>query len=252
MTQFEFSESAIDESAMSFGVDIRPEIIIQNEKDNISLFYDWASREYPELFEQLLLSPSQFKIQKSFEFPGKGSAVIDTLILTKRGPVLRFPEKLSALQEEISIPNKREVFEGCLKRFLTLFSNHDAVRVGVVWELVFNTQKMNSCELLATRINGYPQDALDELNLKLRYIREGKNISITLANVRAVRQSIDPNTGAVIKMEPSFYGIQVKLDINNTDMSNPIDGDRIAGVISFAIDFRNTELMNFLNGGAVS
>lgn len=79
---FKFSRAKIDEHTIKVGVDIRP--VIECKLDRVKLF-DVGQKlvdKYPNLFESLVQSPTEFLIRKKFVFPGKGEVDLPTLAIT--------------------------------------------------------------------------------------------------------------------------------------------------------------------------
>jgi hypothetical protein len=248
MTAFELAFSQVDQFTEQYGIDIRPVIQVWEEKERLQNFFAWTCSKYPGLFEKLEMSQREFQIKKLFQFPGKGQVELPTMTLTARGPVIIFHHKLSVFKEEISWDNPDRIFQDCLVQFCRTLPTHKPVRVGLVSELVFNTGDANACGLLASCMPRFRNTNPSDVFLTLKYKRDGKNINIHLQPVQAVQVQPAASGGAP-PPGVRHYGLQVKLDINNEDITRPLDQEQIAGILYFARAYAKNDLLPLLNGG---
>ena len=229
---YEFSKNRIDEHTIKVGVDIRPVIECQKLVD-----------KYPNQFESLVQSPTEFQIRKKFIFPGKGEADLTTLAITPRGVVFIFPQILSLFQEEILLNNIDEVALDGLKIFRGSFGGKIICRVGFVNEYIFNTGQMESTELVCSRFTKIKVPPNGEIVLNTNFPDENYNRKIRLQPVQKIEK--DPNVGV---NQFCSYGVQVVVDFNNRDMSKDLDEDRILGILHRAKQYNEKDLYDFLNG----
>mgnify|MGYP001574160240 CR=1 FL=1 len=240
---FKFSQTKIDEHTIKVGVDIRP--VIECKLDRVKLF-DVGQKlvdKYPNLFESLVQSPTEFLIRKKFIFPGKGEIDLPTLAITPRGVVFIFPQILSMFEEEIKLNNIDDVSLDGLKIFRGSFPGKIFCRVGLVNEYVFNTGHMDSTELICSRFTKIKVPHNGEIFLSINRPDDDYNRKIQLKAVQKTEKN--PDIPGVDQVQA--YGVQVIVDFNNRDMSKDLDDDRILGILHKARQFNSKELYDFLN-----
>ncbi|MBN2183344.1 MAG: hypothetical protein JW715_15650 [Sedimentisphaerales bacterium] len=241
---FSFSKTRIDEHTIKVGVDIRP--VIEPKLDRVKLF-DVGQKlvdKYPNLFESLVQSPTEFLIRKKFVFPGKGEVDLPTLAITPRGVVFIFPQRLSLFQEEIQLNNIDDVSLDGLKIFRGSFAGKMFCRVGLVNEYIFDTGQIESTELVCSRFTKVKVPQNGEIVLNINRPDDDYNKKIQLKPVQKIER--DPNIPGVDQV--SSYGVQVVVDFNNRDMSNDLDENHILGILHKGKQYNNNELYDFLNG----
>lgn len=240
---FKFSQTKIDEHTIKVGVDIRP--VIECKLDRVKLF-DVGQKlvdKYPNLFESLVQSPTEFLIRKKFIFPGKGEIDLPTLAITPRGVVFIFPQILSMFEEEIKLNNIDDVSLDGLKIFRGSFPGKIFCRVGLVNEYVFNTGPMDSRKLICSRFTKINVPHNGEIFLSVNRPDDDYNRKIQLKAVQKTEKNPDiPGFDQV-----QSYGVQVIVDFNNRDMSKDLADDRILGILHKARQYNNKELYDFLN-----
>lgn len=240
---YTFSKNKIDEHTIKVGVDIRP--VIECKLDRVKLF-DVGQKlvdKYPNQFESLVQSPTEFQIRKKFIFPGKGEADLTTLAITPRGVVFIFPQILSLFQEEILLNNIDDVTLDGLKIFRGSFGGKIFCRVGFVNEYIFNTGQIESTELVCARFTKIKIPSNGEIILNTNFPNDDYNRKIQLQPVQKIER--DHNIG----MEQlRSYGVQVIVDFNNREMSNDLNEDKILGILHNARQYNANELYDFLNG----
>ena len=244
---FKFSKAKIDEHTIKVGVDIRP--VIECKLDRVKLF-DVGQKlvdNYPNLFESLVQSPTEFLIRKKFIFPGKGEADLPTLAITPRGVVFIFPQILSMFQEEITLNSIDDVSLDGLKIFRGSFPGKIICRVGLVNEYIFNTGPMDSTKLICSRFTKVNVPHNGEIFLSINRPDDDYNRKIQLKAVQKIEKN--PDIPSVDQVQS--YGVQVIVDFNNRDMSKDLDDDRILGVLHKARQFNDKELYDFLNVSCV-
>ena len=241
---FKFTKSKIDEHTIKVGVDIRP--VIETKLDRVKLF-DVGQKlvdKYPNLFESLVQSPTEFLIRKKFLFPGKGEAELTTLAITPRGVVFIFPQRLSIFQEEVQLNNIDDVSLDGLKIFRGSFAGKMFCRVGFVNEYIFDTGQFESTELVCSRFTKIKVPQNGEIILNINCPDDDYNRKVQLKPVQKIER--DPNIPDIEQVRS--YGVQVVVDYNNRDMSKDLDEDKILGILHKGRQYNNKELYDFLNG----
>jgi hypothetical protein len=242
---FKFTKNSIDDYTEKIGVDVRPTIEIGLEQVRITEFYRTVSKKYPDLFESLLMGPTEFAIQKKLIFPGKGEATVPTFSLSNRGPVFMVPRKISALDVETDLPPIADRIVEILKDFRGGFPQCHILRVGVVHEYVFDCSPADSVQLIATRFTRV--GAVSEITVVFNKPRGGFNRLFTISPmIKRLAQPGAPPTAE--PTEPAGYGVKVTVDFNNADMTKPLERDGICGLLAEARDFHEKEAFDILNG----
>lgn len=241
---FKFSKSKIDEHTEKVGADIRP--VIECKLDQEKLFHIGKELrdKYPNLFESLVQSPTEFNIRKKFIFPGKGEADLLTLAVTPRGVVFVFPRILSIFEEEIQLNNIRDISLDGLKIFRETFPGKVICRVGLVNEYIFNTGPEQSIDLVCKRFTKVVIPPNGEIVLSINRPDDDYNRKIQLQPVLKVEKVPEiPD-----RQQIQSYGVKVVVDFNNRDMSKNLDDDKILSIIHRAQQYNEKELYDFLNG----
>jgi len=241
---FKFSKNKIDEHTEKVGVDIRP--VIECKLDRVKLF-DIGQKlvdKYPNLFESLVQSPTDFHIKKKFIFPGKGEADLLTLAITPRGVVFIFPRRSSVFEEDIIQNNMQDITLDGLRIFRETFPGRIICRVGLVNEYIFNTGPVESIELVCARFTKLTIPSNGEILIKVNYPDDDYNRKIELEPVRKI-ESVPEMPG---RQQVQSYGIKVVVDFNNRDMNQNLDDDKILGILHKARQYNEKELYDFLNG----
>ena len=241
---FKFSDRNIDEHTEKVGVDIRP--VIECKLDRVKLF-DIGQKlvdKYPNLFESLVQSPTEFHIRKKFILPGKGEADLLTLAITPRGVVFVFPRRLGVFEEDIQLDNIRDISLSGLKIFRETFPGKIICRVGLVNEYIFDTGPEPSIDVVCKRFTRVTVPSNGEIALTINRPDDDYNRKIQLQPVlklEKVPEMLD-------KQQIRSYGVKVVVDFNNRDMSQNLGDDKILGIIHKAQEYNEKELYEFLNG----
>ena len=243
---FKFSKSRIDEHTEKVGVDIRP--VIECKLDRVKLF-DIGQKlvdRYPNLFESLVQSPTEFHIRKKFIFPGKGEADLLTLAITPRGVVFVFPRRSSVFEEEILQNNIQDVSLDGLRIFRETFPGRIICRVGIVNEYIFNTGPVESTELVCSRFTKLSVPANGEIILNINRPDDDHNKKIQLQPVQKIERVPEMSDREQVRS----YGVKVVVDFNNRDMSQNLTEDKIVAILHRARQYNDKELYDFLNASS--
>jgi hypothetical protein len=243
---FKFSRTKVDEHIEKVGVDIRP--VIECKLDRVKLF-DLGQKlvdKYPNIFESLVQSPTDFHIRKKFIFPGKGEVDLVTLAITPRGVVFIFPRRLSIFEEDISQNNMQDISLDGLKIFRGTFPGRIICRVGLVNEYIFNTGPVESTDLVCSRFTKVSVPSSGEIILNINCPDDDHNRKIQLQAV----QKLERVPEIPDKQQVRSYGVKVVVDFNNRDMSQNLDDGRILEILHKARQYNEKELYDFLNGSS--
>ncbi|MHC4743214.1 MAG: hypothetical protein ACYS8Z_14965 [Planctomycetota bacterium] len=243
---YEFATDLISQHVVKYGVQIQPGIGLADEKMKLQDYCNWLIEQAPEAFETLLLGPNQLRVQKNFALPNKRRIDMPTFVLTPRGPVFAFPERIYVDQpQDIELDDKDKIFRKALDELRARFSDRIVGRVGVVHELVFDTGQFNSLEIIASNFkNDVWREQIKNLNLHLEIPREGKNINIDIKPTQVMHNRGGPMPDP---QRETMYGIMVNVDINNRQIKGDLPKSEVNDILAFAADYVPEELIRFLN-----
>ncbi|MCK4292377.1 MAG: hypothetical protein KAY65_04215 [Planctomycetes bacterium] len=243
---YEFSTDNISQHVVKYGMHIQPMIVLKDEKTKLQDYCNWLIEQFPEVFETLLSGPNQLRVQKNFVVSGNKRVDMPTFILTGRGPLFTFPERLYIDQpQDVDIPQKDKIFRKALDELRTRFSDRAVRRVGVIHELVFDTGQIDSLEIIASNLkNDVWKDKISNLNIRLETPKEGKNINLEIRPTRVMRAG---KGDASMPEQNMLFGIIVNVDINNRQIKPDLTKAEINDILTFAGDYVPEELIRFLN-----
>ena len=66
MDRLRLSQDDVVHHTASIGLDIHPPIDMKNERTRLTLFFEDAREKWPELYEQLIVGETEFRISKPF------------------------------------------------------------------------------------------------------------------------------------------------------------------------------------------
>lgn len=241
-----FDKENISQHVVKFGVDIRPTIVLKEDKTKLQEYCNWLIEQYPEAFETLLVGPKQLRVQKNFLLPNTKRVEMPTFVLTNRGPVFTFPERIYLDEvQNLDIAQKDKIFRKALDELRIKFVGRRIMRVGVVHELVFNTGEINSVEIIASNLkNDIWKERIRNLSIRLETPREGKNINLEIRPTQLRRMG---RGGGNAHAQNIGFGIIVNVDINNQQIKDDLTKAEVGDIVTFANDYVPEELINFLN-----
>jgi hypothetical protein len=240
-----FNTEHISQHIVKYGVDVRPAIQPDQEKAKLQDYGNWLIEQFPVVFETLLSGPKQLQIQGTFILADGKRAQFPTFILTTRGPVFTFPERLFIAQpHDIEIPDKNKIFRKALDELRTRFADRMVPRIGVVNEIVFDTGQFNSLDIIASNLrNEVWKEKIKNLRIILEVPTEGKNVNIEIRPTYLKPANRTTNLPA----EDMKFGIIVNVDINNQQANDDLEKPMINDILAFASDYIPDELIRFLN-----
>jgi hypothetical protein len=239
-----FDIGNISQHIVKYGVDVRPPIVPEQEKTKMQDYCNWLIEQFPEVFETLLSGPKQLQIQRTFELSNGKRIQIPTFVLTTRGPVFTFPQRIYIDQvHDLEIAQHGKIFRKALDELRAIFADRKVPRVGVVNEFVFDTGQINSLEIITSNLKSElwrqraknlriiieipTDDKNTNLEIKPTYLRHTGNGKVTTEDIR--------------------FGIIVNVDINNRQIRENLTRAEITDICSFADDYIPEELIRFLN-----
>lgn len=241
---YEFSTDNISQHMVKYGMHIQPTIVLKDEKAKLQDYCNWLIEQFGEVFETLLLGPNQLRVQKGFVLSGNRRADMPTFILTPRGPLFAFPERLYIDQpHDVDIPQKDKIFRKALDELRTRFSDRSVRRVGVVHELVFDTEQTDSLDIIASNLKSDVwRDKIRNLTIRLEIPTEEKNVNLEIRPTRVMRSG-----NQNMPEQNMLFGIIVNVDINNRQLKPDLTKPEINDILAFAGDYVPEELIKFLN-----
>jgi len=229
---------------VKYGMHIQPTIVLKDEKAKLQDYCNWLIEQFGEVFETLLLGPNQLRVQKGFVLSGNRRADMPTFILTPRGPLFAFPERLYIDQpHDVDIPQKDKIFRKALDELKARFSDRSVRRVGVVHELVFDTEQTDSLDIIASNLKSDVwRDKIRNLTIRLEIPTEEKNVNLEIRPTRVMRSG-----NQNMPEQNMLFGIIVNVDINNRQLKGDLTKPEINDILAFAGDYVPEELIRFLN-----
>jgi len=240
-----FDTDKISQHIVKYGVDIRPAVLPDQDRARLQDYGNWLVAQFPEVFETMLVGPRELRVQRTFLLPNAKRVELPTFVLTHRGPVFTFPERLYIDRpHELAIPDKDKIFSKAFNEMRTRFPERAVPQVGVVHEFVFDTEFTDSLEVVASSLKYDAwRDRVKNLRLFLEMPTDDKNVNVELRPThvqRAGQFSSAPSEGMK-------FGIIVNVDINNRQSSGSLTASQVADILAFASDFVSDELIRFLN-----
>jgi hypothetical protein len=241
-----FDKERISQHVVKYGVDTRPPLLPEQDRTKLQDYGNWLVEQFPEVFETLLVGPRELRVQRTFLLPNAKRIELATFVLTNRGPVYTFPERLFIDRpHELAILEKDRIFRRTFEELRSRFPDRAVPRVGVVHEIVFDAGYINSIDIVASNLkNDLWRQKVKNLRLLLELPTEDKNINLEIRPTYLQRTGT-PNSGAA--PEDTEFGIIVNVDINNRQMAGDLTKPEISDILAFASDYVPDELIRFLN-----
>ena len=243
---YQFDTEKVSQHVVKYGVDIRPAIAPEADRAKLQDYGNWLVEQFPDVFETLLSGPRQLRVQRTFILPNTKRVELPTFVLTNRGPVFTFPERLFIDRpHELAIPDKDKIFRKAFDELRTRFADRGVPRVGVVHEFVFDTGFINSLDVVASTLKH------DQWRRKARNLRilleaptEDKNVNIEIRPTYLQRAG---KRNQAVPEEDRKFGIIVNVDINNQQVTGDLTKAEVSDILAFASDYIPEELIKFLN-----
>jgi len=244
---YQFDKEHISQHVVKYGVDVRPAIVLKQDKTKLQDYCNALIEQFPQVFETLVAGPRQLRVQKSFLLSNNKRAEMPTFILTARGPLFTFPQRLyiDGIQD-LDIPQKDKIFRKALDELRAKFIDRAIPRVGVVHEFIFDTGQVDSVQILASNFkNDVWRQRAKNLRILLETPMEEKNINVQIRPTQLRR--ITRGDGANVPAQDMAFGIIVNVDINNQNIKGDLTSSEGRDIVAFANDYVPEELIKFLN-----
>ena len=243
---YQFSTDNISQHIVKYGVDMRPPLAPETDRTKLQDYGNWLVEQFPEVFETLLSGPRQLQVQRTFILPDAKRVELPTFVLTPRGPVFTFPERLYIDRpHEIGIDDKDKIFRKIFDELRTRFSERAVPRIGVIHEFVFDTGYVNSLDVVVSSLKqDLWRQRVKNLRILLEAPTEGKNVNIEIRPTYLQRSGTRTEP---VPADDVQFGIIVNVDINNQQVTGDLTKAQINDVLVFAGDFVPEGLIGFLN-----
>jgi hypothetical protein len=243
---YQFDKENISQHIVKYGVDIRPPIVLEQDKAKLQDYCNALIEQFPQVFETLVAGPKQLRIQKTFVLLDNKRAEMPTFVLTVRGPLFTFPQRLyiDGIQD-LDIPQRDKIFRKALDELRAKFIDRAIPRIGVVHEFVFDTGQVDSVQILASSFkNDVWRQRTKNLRILLETPTEDKNVNVEIrpTQLRRIARGVG-NVGA----QDMGFGIIVNVDINNRKIEGDLTSAEVRDIVAFANDYVPEEMIKFLN-----
>ncbi len=242
---YQFDKENISQHVVKFGVDVRPAISIKDDKIRLQDYCNRLIEQSPQAFETIVSGPRELRVQKTFVLAGDKRIELPTFLLTARGPIFTFPQRMFINEvQDIDIPEKDKIFRKALDELRNIFADKKVPRVGVINELVFDTDEIDSVRILASAMkNDLWREKVKNLTIRLQTPTQDKNINLEIRPTHAKRTSKASGTYD----EDIRFGLIVNVDINNLQIKDNLTKPEINDILAFAGDYVPDGLIKFLN-----
>ncbi len=243
---YQFDKEHISQHVVKYGVDVRPAIILEQDKTKLQDYCNALIEQFPQVFETLVAGPRQLRIQNTFMLSNNKRAEMPTFILTTRGPLFTFPQRLyiDGIQD-FDIPQKDKIFRKALDELRAKFVDRAIPRVGVVHEFVFDTGQVDSVQILTSNFkNDLWRQRAKNLRILLEIPMEEKNINVQIRPTQLRRIT---RGNANVPDQDMAFGIIVNVDINNRNIRGDLTSSEVRDIVAFANDYVPEEMIKFLN-----
>lgn len=243
---YQFDTDKISQHVVKYGVDMRPPVLPEQDRAKLQDYGNWLVEQFPEVFETLLLGPRELRVQRTFLLPNAKRIELPTFVLTNRGPVFTFPERLYIDRpHELDVPDKDKIFRKAFDELRARFAERAVPRVGVVHEFVFDAGFINSLDIVVSNLkNDLWRQKVKNLRLLIEMPTEDKNVNIEIRPTHLQRTGAP---GTTLTQEDIKFGVIVNVDINNRQVSGDLTKAEVTDVLAFASDYVPEELIKFLN-----
>ena len=243
---YQFDKEKISQHVVKYGVDMRPAALPGQDRTKLQDFGNWLVEQFPEVFETLLVGPRELRVQRTFLLPNAKRIELPTFVLTNRGPVFTFPERLYIDRpHELDIPEKDKIFRKAFDELRSRFGERTVPRVGVVHEFVFDAGYINSLDIVASNLkNDLWRQKVKNLRILIEAPTDDKNVNIEIRPTHLQRTG---TAGSSPTAEDTKFGVIVNVDINNRQITGDLTKAEVTDILAFASDYVPEELIKFLN-----
>ncbi len=243
---YQFDMARISQHVVKYGVHIHPPITLKDEKARLQDYCNRLIEQFGQVFETLLLGPNQLRVHKSFQLAKNKRIDMPTFVLTARGPLYTMPRRLYIDEiQDVHIPERNKIFRRALEELRSSFADRTVKRVDVIHELVFDTEAIDSVELIASSLrHDLWRERIKNLRLLLETPTRDKNVNLEIKPTH-LRRARGPVTD--VGEQAMGFGIIVNVFINNRQLKDDLTRAEINDILAFADDYVPEELIKFLN-----
>ena len=230
---YQFDKDHISQHVVKYGVDVRPAIVLTQDKTKLQDYCNALIEQFPQVFETLVAGPSQLRVQKAFLLSNNKRAEMPTFVLTNRGPLFTFPQRLyiDGVQD-LDIGQKDKIFRKALDELRTKFVDRKVMRI-------------DSLQILASNLkNDVWRETAKNLRIWLEIPMEEKNVNVEMRPTHLRRLA---RSGGNAPAQNVGFGISVNVDINNRQIKDALTSSEVRDIVTFANDYVPEELIKFLN-----
>jgi hypothetical protein len=220
--------------------------VLEQDKAKLQDYCNALIEQFPQVFETLIAGPKQLRVQKTFVLSNNKRAEMPTFVLTVRGPLFTFPQRLyiDGVQD-LDIPQKDKIFRKALDELRAKFIDRAVPRIGVVHEFVFDTGQIDAVQILSSNFkNDVWRQKTKNLRILLEIPTEDKNVNIEIRPTQLRRIA---RGGGNVPVQDMGFGIIVNADINNRKIKGDLTSSEVRDIVAFANDYVPEELIRFLN-----
>jgi hypothetical protein len=246
MCTYCFKDNLIDQNFVKIAFNVMPLIELSVETTHLFELGRELKNKYPNLFESLVESPSEFSIRKKFTIFGQGEVEQKTLVIGQFGMELNFPLKLAAFQDKeiCNVPDKSDIIKivNCFKNHI---HNKKILRVGYIDERYYSVDTGSSVPLIRERFTHIAQDKIPddgEIFLRFNLCTDDYNRVVSIESV--VKKALLPSGQTA---STAGHGIKVVIDFNNRSVEQDLDENHIVNIIANANIYIKNNLPDFLN-----
>lgn len=242
-----FTIGDLQQHIVQYGIDVYPQVEIRNERTRLNIFFEEASKRWPQLYEGLTVSDTEFRISR--KFPAQPSeqgrsAQVDTFTMTPRGPVFTFPLLLPEPVKETGLePECSDLFDSVRKLFFSAIAQRQVMKIGLIREVIFGTGNTPCLGMLTKQAELGKATLVGEKSFFL-YQDSLCNVRVELESVQAHKTTQLP-VGTSVR-ESAGYGLRVRLDVNNREI-RPLQEADIQQVLERAGSLWPDATIEYLN-----
>jgi len=243
---YQFDREKISQHVVKYGVDIRPPISPDTDRTKLQDYANWLVEQFPDAFETMLSGPRELRVQRTFLLPDAKRVELPTFVLTARGPVFTFPERLYIDRpHELSILDRDKTFRKAYDELRARFPERTIPRIGVIHELVFDTGYVNSLDVIASGLKyDLWRRTARNLRIQVEFPVEDKNIAVEIRPTYLQRSG---KQGTPAAPEDMKYGVIVNTGINALQAAADMTKAQVSDILAFAEDYVPDDLLKFLN-----
>ena len=217
------STGDINHHTVQIGIDVFEPIALHQNRTHLNMFFEEAREHYPELFERVVSSDTEFTVSRRFSKPGGEKVEVPIFQMTPRGPAFAMPLYLTDIGETGFAGTYVQKLESIKRLFFKSFPDRKIIKYGVVREVIFGTGSEPTSGILRAPLKFSGADLLGG-TLVAKYADEKCNVAITLQPVRSARVT---RLGVGVQTnQETGYGVHIKLDVSSKEI-RPLDSTDI-------------------------